>query len=333
MLSISPLLALIAANATGPFFGTAQTKLLRLPEIERQHRLAVRQCRLDLLDRRRLRRDQIGICGETLADFLSRLEPIGAQRVDRSVDRLDALVVALSRRQRQHVVQRPELSIHLLAEVLLLAHQLGQRRILGRGARARRRQRLLHRAAANGVGKAEGFGADIAGRFLVPRQHVQVGFHDALQALAARGDRCGVVVIGVLARGRHQDRNRRPELADRFLIAPSPHQADRQRAARRGSIEMTFPDPGNLPLHELFGCRDSGLDLARGVERGNPSAVEFEGQPPRGLPVGDCLVDLREDRDPFLAFALQVEDIAELRQQLHPRKGILGDADGLADLQ
>src|SRR6185436_11015939 len=92
-----------------------------LPEIERQHRLAISQRRLDLLDRWRLWRDQVGVGRESPADFLPCLEPFGAERIDRGVDRLDALVVALSRRQRQHVVQRPKLSVDLLAEVLFLA--------------------------------------------------------------------------------------------------------------------------------------------------------------------------------------------------------------------
>ena len=243
MLSISPLRCLDRGERDRTILRNGPDETAGLPEIERQHRLAVRQCRLDLLHRRRLRLDQIGICGETLADFLSRLEPSGAQRVDRSVDRLDALVVALSRRQRQHVVQRAELSVHLLAEVLLLADQFGQRRILGGRAGTRRRQRLLHRTAANGVGKAKGFPTDVGGGILLPRQHGEVGFHDALQALAARGHRRGVVVIGVLARGRHQDRNRRPELADRILhrVPPASGRPPACRAPRRHRNDFRQP--------------------------------------------------------------------------------------------
>ena len=47
---------------------------------------------------------------------------------------------------------------------------------------------------------------------------------------------------------------------------------------------MIFADPRDLPLDELFGRRDAGLDLAGGVERADARAVEFEGLPPRAAP-------------------------------------------------
>ena len=83
---------------------------------------------------------------------------------------------------------------------------------------------------------------------------------------------------------------------------------------------MIFADPGHLLLHELFGRGDAGLDLPRVVERGNPPAIEFEGLPSRWFPIGDSLVDLRIDRDRVPALALQIQNAAELRQQLHIRE-------------
>ena len=77
---------------------------------------------------------------------------------------------------------------------------------------------------------------------------------------------------------------------------------------------MIFADERNLLLHELFGRRNARLELPGGIERGNPPTIEFERLPPRRLPIGDRLVDLRINRDRLPPLALQVQDAAELRE-------------------
>ena len=131
------------------------------PEVERQERLPRREHRPDLLDGRRLGIDQIRVGRKAPGDLLPGLAAFGAKRLDRRAGRLDDLLVPLARRQRQRIVESAELCGDLLGEVLLLAHELGERRVVRHHAGARRRQRLLHRLPADRVREAEGLGRNL----------------------------------------------------------------------------------------------------------------------------------------------------------------------------
>jgi hypothetical protein len=78
------------------------------------------------------------------------------QSIDQGVDGLQALRVPFSARKRKNVVEQAKLCADLLAKILLLAHEFGERRIFDGGASARGIQRLLHRMTADRIGKAEG---------------------------------------------------------------------------------------------------------------------------------------------------------------------------------
>ena len=174
-----------------------------------------------------------------------------------------AVLVALARRQRQHIVEHAELRVDLLAQVLLVAHELGERRILGGRARARSRQRLLHRAAANGIGQAEGFGRGIAaaawrcapaGRCR-PRRDLSALLRAATVVVSSSSafSRGAAIRIGGIAS---------LEFAQRIGVASGAGIADRQRAARRSGVEMVFAGPRGLALDQRLRRFDSRFDLA-----------------------------------------------------------------------
>ena len=96
-------------------------------------------------------------------DLQPRFVALGALGCDCRLDLLDALLVAFARGYRQHVIQSAELGVDLFGEILLLAHEVGQCRIVGGRAGAGSGQRLLHRMAADEIGEAEGLLADRIG--------------------------------------------------------------------------------------------------------------------------------------------------------------------------
>ena len=58
------------------------------------------------------------------------------------------------------------------------------------------------------IGKAEGFGSDIARRCRVLREQLDVGLDDILQSLLTPGDDRRIVIVSVFARRGMQDRQR-----------------------------------------------------------------------------------------------------------------------------
>ncbi len=296
-------------------------------EVERQERLARRQRRLDLLDGRRFRIDQVGVGGKAPRDLLLRLGAFGAIPVDRGIDRPHAGLVTLARRQRQHVVERAELRVDLLRKVLLLAHQLRERGVLRDHAGAGRRERLLHRAAANRVREDEGLGRDIPAGLRHLRDQLHIGLDDVLQPLLARGDHGRVVVVGILARGRHHDRDGGTEFPHRLGIAAGAHVTDRERAARGGRVEMLLADAADFALEQRLRRGEARLDLTARIKGIDARAVELEHLAALRLPLRNGLVELGINRGRLLRLALQVENAAELRKDLRAGLGVVADAE------
>ena len=79
--------------------------------------------------------------------------------------------------------------------ILLDAHQLGERRILGDHARARCGQRLLHRAATHRIGKCERLDGDLPTAIGVACEQADISFDDCLQHLAARSNGREIVIL------------------------------------------------------------------------------------------------------------------------------------------
>ena len=114
-----------------------------------------------------------------------------------------------------------ELRVDLLAEILFVAHEFGQRRVLVDAAGAGRRERLLHRAAADRIRQRESVGSDVAARGLRIRQQPDIGFDDGLQPLAARRRRPSHRRRRCSRARRQQNRDRRLELADGIGVLPA----------------------------------------------------------------------------------------------------------------
>ena len=103
----------------------------------------------------------------------------GLQLSDQLLAALQRCRVALVWGQRQEIVQRPDLRTDLLLEVLSLANEVGQLRILRGGAQARSGERALDRVTAHDVGKAERLFADVGpGQRRRARQQRQIVLHD-----------------------------------------------------------------------------------------------------------------------------------------------------------
>src|SRR5262249_26116750 len=299
--------------------GPDETRVL--PEIVGQERLAGTQRILYFVDIWRLRIDQIGIGGETPFDFLLRGLAIGTQLLDRGGGRAHRLIVALIRRQSQQIVDLAERGADLLAEILLVAHELGERRVLRYHARARIGERLLHRAAADGIGKPECLDGDVVRLRRIAGEHGDIGLDCALQPRAPRRDNGRIV-----ARPRGY-RDGGLEFADRVGVAAGPRIATGERTARRRGIEAVGAGAAHLLLDQRRGGGDSGVDLPGCVERGNARAVQFEYFTLLRRPLRRGLVELRVIFACLLHLPLQHENVAEARKNRRAQRRFIGNAD------
>ena len=80
-------------------------------------------------------------------------------------------------------------------------------------------------------------------------------------------------------------------------------------------VEMIFADALDLPLDQLLGGGDSGVDLARCIERQDTRRIQFERLPALRLPFGDGRIDLVEDRIGLFVLVLQSQDAGEVGQR------------------
>ena len=185
---------------------------------------------------RRLRIDQLRVAGETLPDLLARRRVSVAQLVDIRPQALHLRFGAFFRRRGQHIVEDAEQRIDLLLEVLVLAGELGERRVARHHARARGGKRLLHRSPPHRIGELQRL-ADHFGGHRRAREDADVTFHDiAHPGVAQRGD-CRVVDI-TTTQCRDEDRHGLLEFRDRLGLLAGVPQTDGEEATRQGGAEM-----------------------------------------------------------------------------------------------
>src|SRR5262249_10233819 len=129
-------------------------------EIEREQRLVRLERGPNGFDRRWPRIDQVRVAWKQLCDIQVQRLALVAQFAYGGIEGLDSVFISLSGRQGQRVVEGAKLRTHLLAQILLLSNEIGQRFVLNQHSSARLRQRRLYRLTANGIGQRKGFDSD-----------------------------------------------------------------------------------------------------------------------------------------------------------------------------
>ncbi len=251
-----------------------------LRPVEHEQRLAGREQLLRLLERQRLRVDEVGVIREALLDRLLDLRAALAQLVDVLAHGGDHHRQRLFRRPPQEVEQDAAQRADALLGVLLLARELRQLGIADRGARRRRDQGALHRRAARGVDDAERLAdrveivqpAAVGGE--APEQR-DVRVQDAPQADAAR--KAEAFVARALARRGEERRDGGAEFAQRFIVFFVGGERQGEEAARlHGRVRVLAVDLQLIAVvaERLLDGFGAAAELSQAVDPGGVRAAD-----------------------------------------------------------
>ena len=141
-----------------------------------------------------------------------------------------------------------------------------------------------------------------------------------------------VEIVGLVARGGEQDRQRLAVDCERLGIPPGIGQAGGEDAVRHRAIDMLFAGAFGFAFDELAGQLDAVLSLLGEVAGENARKSQAYARRAGGLPIRGGRVDPVVNLRGVVPFALRVQR----RTQLVEREGVdrrfLGIAERLVDL-
>jgi hypothetical protein len=243
------------------------------------------------------------------------------QRVDLLAQLGDDFLVALLGRHAEQVVEQRQQRASLALDLLVLAGQLADRRIVAGHAYARRNERLLHGAAAHRLAEPE----RLAERRCIVRplagEHAHVGLDNVADPGLRSGAGRSILLIGV-ERRRQQHLDRLLEFPRGLVGLAGLGETHGDCSAGQGRIEVPFAEAGDHPRKVCLRRLQALGQIAGIVEHVDAAGVHLQIVFPALVPGPSGLIQLPIYVCRLLPTPLHIEEAGKIVQAAHQVVGV-----------